>query len=269
MLHVIIPTTGGAAFDAMWLAYCRWHDGYATGGSRPVVTVMASNGQAINQAVRDVCRCVDWKRRVGYVDAVNGAYALLRPQKEFAPLSALDYVAVLNDDVIVEGDWITPLMAALKDGAAQVGPSVHHVGRDGFWGRGDEPYQFVEGWCWMASVGTIEKAAAVTYRGIGVGGIYDSAFSPGYCEDQDLSIRTQKTGGKIQQVDVPIRHLRSQTFGKSREPWWSRNRQYLIQKWRLDESQREPEGPREGEEGRRHAHGQEGNAHEGEARQGV
>lgn len=156
-------------------------------------------------------------KRIGYVDAINLAYRAALPCPG-------DYVAVLNDDLEVLGDWITPLQAELArhPNVVQVGPSVKGVGTDGRWGDRNSKYNFVEGWCWMARAGDLGRDA-----------VYDRAFSPGYCEDMDLSIcLVESSGGKVRQVDVPLRHERSQTF-KEREPFWGHNRRRLQLKHRL------------------------------------
>ena len=154
--------------------------------------------------------------RVGYVRACNIGYAS-------AEVEDSDYVAVANDDVFPEGDWIHPLVEALDAGVAQAGPSVQWVGQDGYWGCEGDQYRFCEGWLWMARGKTIRQA----------GGLYDPEFSPGYCEDMDLSIRIQRMGGMIEQIPLPVKHLRSQTFGTNREPFWTKNRHRLVAKWGL------------------------------------
>lgn len=167
-------------------------------------------------------------QQLGYVNAVNLGFKFIRESAQDS-----DLVCVLNDDVIVAGDFLAPLCRAMEDGAAQAGPAIHHVGRSGFWGVGDEPYLFLEGWCWVAKVSTILAASSLLQPPTEV--IYDSAYSPGYCEDCDLSIRIQQLGGTIQEVPTPILHLRSKTFGANREPFWTRNREYLVRRWRLNE----------------------------------
>jgi len=164
---------------------------------------------------------------IGYIKAANIGWKLLDPKPN-------DYICLLNDDVEVTGDFLTPMIGALFQGASQVGPSVHPVGRDGFWGKGDEPYAFVEGWCFLALARTIRRAAACVNMAPEL--LYDESYQGGYCEDVDLSIRIQKIGGTIKQVEnIPLRHLRSQTYGSNREPFWTRNRELLIQRWHLNE----------------------------------
>ncbi len=165
-------------------------------------------------------RAVVCREKIGYVRAVNAGYRLAAPTDE-------DFIAVLNDDVEFGGDWLTPMLEKARDNPRikQVGPSVKRVGRDGFWGKPTDEYRFVEGWCFLVSAGCFERRR-----------IFDERFGLGYCEDMDLSISIQKVGYEIALVDLPIRHLRSQTFGRgpAREPEWTNNRKYLIRKHRLD-----------------------------------
>jgi len=171
-------------------------------------------------------------RRLGYVGACNLGYAAAG---QLAPRAA--YVCVLNDDVLAQGEFLAPMVDALDADPKLgiVGPSVHHVGRDGLWGKGDEKYKYVEGWCFMARQTAVWEAAACD------GGVlFDPEFSPGYCEDMDLAISMQQICSSpswnwtIGQVDLPLTHLRSVTFGDNREPFWSRNRRRLVIKWGLN-----------------------------------
>jgi GT2 family glycosyltransferase len=163
-------------------------------------------------------------QKIGYTQACNYGWQLANPADN-------DYFAILNDDLVFDGEWTGPLLAALDAGATLAGPAIHHVGRDGYWGRGDEQYQFIEGWCFMARAAHLTGAAAA-FGQSPFYELFDSKFGMGYCEDVDLSIRLQRLGGKLRQVDVPIRHLHSQTYGHER-PSWAANRQYLMSKWDL------------------------------------
>ncbi len=228
-VHLIIPTT---VRDVEMLGECL--AGIVTFTKVVVCLVVNANSErakhggrtlwGILQIVRPNSTAVFLPSEVGYVNAVNIGWQCLAPHPT-------DYIGVLNDDVSIDGDFVTPLVQALQSGASQAGPSIHHIGRDGFWGKGDEPYTFLEGWCWLAKVSTILYANSCNVPTDGL--LYDKNYSPGYCEDCDLSIRLQKTVGPLQQVSLPLHHLRSQTFGGDREPYWSRNRAYLVQKWNL------------------------------------
>lgn len=232
MLKVLLPTCGGKCFK-------RCLDTLAGSLLLPTVRVQAevivvANTPETGGVARVVDALLRWQReadlqykllvvpeRIGYVGACNLAWQIADPYYG-------EHVAVLNDDLVIGGDWVAPLMDALDAGAAQVGPSLKWVGLDGFWGVGDgrERYQYLEGWCFML------RAHGLTPFDVD-SELFDPRFAPTYCEDQDLSIRAQHCGGKLQQVDVPIAHLHSQTCGTDREPGWSRNRKLLQQKWDL------------------------------------
>ncbi|KKN20001.1 hypothetical protein LCGC14_0939940 [marine sediment metagenome] len=163
-------------------------------------------------------------RRIGFVNACNIGYRLADPADD-------DLVVVLNDDLVFEGDWLNPLAAAIHGGAAQAGPGLKWVGRDGFWGKGDEKYQYLEGWCFMTTGLTIRRAQALPF-GLRPTELFDPAFAPAYCEDMDLSIRIQASGGILKQVDLPIRHLRNVTYERNHASW-ARQRELLAEKWDL------------------------------------
>ncbi len=228
-VHLIVPTT---VRDIEMVTWCL--GGIIAYTKAVVCFVVNANSESAKRVAQGLwetlqrhcpnATAVFLPREVGYVNAVNLGWKCLN-------LRPIDYIGTLNDDVEVDGGFVTPLVQALEFGAAQAGPDMHHVGRDGFWGKGDEPYTFLEGWCWLAKVSTILHANSC--NGPTDGLLYDQNYSPGYCEDCDLSIRLQRTVGPLQQVSLPLHHLRSQTFGGDREPFWSRNRADLVQKWNL------------------------------------
>ena len=65
--------------------------------------------------------------------------------------------------------------------------------------------------------------------------LFDPIYAPGYCDDCDLSIRIAESGGTIQEVAVPIRHLHAQSFKDVAEKnrIWGRNRTTLMTRWNL------------------------------------
>lgn len=148
--------------------------------------------------------------QVGFVNAVNAGFQHVSPG---------DYLVLANDDLTFHGDWLSPLLQALRT-ATLVGPSVKYVSPEALWGSPNDHYQYVEGWL-----------LALRYPGRWPH-LFDPIYSPGYCEDMELAIQIQEDGGSIQEVPLPVQHLRSQTFGKNR-PWWTQNREHLIQKWNL------------------------------------
>lgn len=152
-------------------------------------------------------------RPTSYIEACNAGFHI-------APSSF--FIGTLNDDVEASGDWLTPLVEALDAGAVQAGPSLKWLSREGTWGSpSDTGRQFLEGWCWLA------RAKDLPYYGL-----YDTAYSQVYCEDCDLSLAFS-TLGPLAQVDVPLVHKHSCTYGSHR-PTWAANRKTLISRWGLD-----------------------------------
>lgn len=234
---IIVPT---AAADIDMLADClegcsRYNDASIAVVCNTNIApdrLSAAGLLGVAEARGRIVRAAFVPERIGYVRAVNIAWGLCES-------GAGDYIAVINDDLQVTGDFVTPMRAALDAGALQVGPSIKHVGRDGFWGKGDEPFVFAEGWCWMAKAMTLVDASLQA----AVGTVYDPQYAiPGYgCDDCDLSIRIIQSVGfflppqeAIRQVDnLPVHHLHTQTV-RNRDAGWARNRARLVERWHLD-----------------------------------
>lgn len=244
-LKIIIPTCG-AISEEHGFFFERFLDSLC---SHPVnhpwqAVIVVNNEDAERRA--DVARVVNkWQEdgmrlwlisvteKIGYVGACNMGYSVLSVRYD-------DYVAVLNDDTVIEGDWFSPLKDSLDsvkeptEGeyfVGQAGPSIHWVGRDGCWGKGNEKYQFIEGWCFVTR--GLRVGVTISEHHIKGHGLFDEIYAPTYCEDVDLSIAMQECGFKVVGVDnVPIRHLHSQTITE-REPYWTDNRKRLAEKWTL------------------------------------
>lgn len=224
-LKIIIPTCGNKCLLDMLCGFLNLpHD-------RPeleFVLVMNGGGleeQVTFEAARDWlvqyfrCRYIYLPERCGYFRAIEWGWNLAELQPD-------DYVAGLNDDVEISGDWITPLVEALeRHPNAQVGPYSPYLGADGLGyqtpGRG--VYRYIDGCCWMARAETITRA----------GGIIDHGLKGAYCGDCDLSIRIVESGGILQQVPVPVRHIGHGSNGPETQANWAKNRKYLASKWDL------------------------------------
>lgn len=119
------------------------------------------------------------------------------------------YVLGLNNDIVAEGDWQTPL---LTDGLQYdlCGPTARRLiicdelkvmlchRPDGRMAEADpsEVGAYIEGWCFFLR--------RDYFRAMGG---FDEAFWPMYCEDSDLSFRVKASGGKLGKVPAPIRHI--------------------------------------------------------------
>lgn len=197
--------------------------------------VLVMNGEGLEPRVtfetaRDAlvqhfrCRYAYLPNRIGYVKAVDLGWKLAEPAPD-------DLVAVLSDDVVIEGDWITPMIEVLqgKYPNSQVGPSVKWVGPDALGYPSQHPHDhrspYLEGWCWMARAETITRA----------GGIVDLGFEGSYCEDCDLSLRIAGSGGSsiIHVPGAPIRHIGHGSSSPEMMAHFAKNRQYLAEKWDL------------------------------------
>jgi glycosyltransferase involved in cell wall biosynthesis len=240
MIHVIIPT---CLTDSLMLGKCLVSQNDDGSWGRP-----SSHPQYTTHLIINTSEQVDLllpeakgntlplsvyvaRKRLGFVDACNLGYRIADPADE-------DVVVVLNDDLVFSGPWLEVLVDALESGASQVGPSMKYVGRDARWGCGDERYRYLEGWC-FATTGAVVGQAARQIESAEAANVcqrspvlFDPAFSPAYCEDMDFSIRVLRSGGEVRQVDIPVEHLRSRTYGTDR-PSWGVNREKLMKKWEL------------------------------------
>jgi GT2 family glycosyltransferase len=240
MIHVIIPT---CLSDAKMLAKCLASRNDAGSWNAPSSHPFHTTHLIINTPdVVEVTRPKASKERLplsihvaphalGFVDACNLGYRIADPADD-------DIVVILNDDLVFHGPWLEVLVDALAGGASQVGPSMKYVGRDARWGRGDERYRYLEGWC-FATTGAVVGQATRQIESAEADNIcprspvlFDPEFAPAYCEDMDFSIRVLRSGGEVRQVDIPVEHLHSRTYGQQR-PSWDVNREKLIKKWDL------------------------------------
>lgn len=146
-----------------------------------------------------------------------------RANNQACEMAEGSHILGLNNDVVVEGDWQTPL---LDEGPNfdLCGPTVRQLciveeikammchRKDGVMRDADvtDVGAYVEGWCFFLRRDYFRK----------LGG-FDEVFWPMYCEDSDLSFRVTASGGKLGKVAVPIKHLGSQDSLK-----------YLKQSWK-------------------------------------
>ncbi len=240
MLKIIIPTCGAECFEQ-----CMGHKTFTAPDGIDVEIIVVANEDprsgnrdrldaviATLEMIWGNVKHVYFPYRIGYTKALDWGWKLADPAPQ-------DLIAVLNDDVVIEGDWITPLVDALERRPhAQVGPSWRMIGPDGLGYRVPREkkyrtgyFNYLEGWCWMAKAKTIAKA----------GGIVDLGFDGSYCEDCDLSIRIATSAGSVLatpgasvfEVDAPIRHIGHQSSSPETQAQWAKNRLYLAEKWDL------------------------------------
>jgi GT2 family glycosyltransferase len=171
--------------------------------------VLVDNGSDASEKLADTITPLLKTKDIFIRNEVNRSVA--RATNQAAALADGVYLLWINNDIVAEGDWQTPL---LTEGPKYdlCGPTMRQIGivhdikammcrRENGLMKDAEPHEngiYVEGWCLF-----IRREY---YRAIG--GL-DEVFWPMYCEDTDLSFRVAATGGKLGKVPVPIKHLGS------------------------------------------------------------
>jgi GT2 family glycosyltransferase len=135
-----------------------------------------------------------------------------------------DMLLFLNNDIIIKGDYITPLEKALADNPHSLaGPQLANV--DTGWNVfGDKLISYLIGWCMAMPKEIFDD----------LGG-FDERYTPAYYEDVDLCYNALQSGYDLQQVWVPLQHLGEQS-GKQfddREKITRANRIKFAEKWGL------------------------------------
>jgi len=132
-----------------------------------------------------------------------------------------DVLLFLNNDVVIGGDYIAPILAALEMYPyALVGAEV--LGFDTGWNKfGELVIPYVPGWC----------VACTRQKFDDVGG-FDEQYSPCDYEDIDFSYGAKTY---LHAVKLPIRHLSGQsgTQMPNRRAITERNRVKFAEKWGL------------------------------------
>lgn len=135
-----------------------------------------------------------------------------------------DILLFLNNDVIIKGDYLTPLEKALADNPRSLaGPQL--ANSDTGWNVfGGKIISYLIGWC-LAVPKTIFDA---------LGG-FDERYSPAYYEDIDLCYNALQKGYELQQIWVPLQHLGEQSGGQldDKRGITEANRVKFAKKWGL------------------------------------
>jgi GT2 family glycosyltransferase len=137
-----------------------------------------------------------------------------------------DTLLFLNNDVLIKGDYLTPLEKALADNPNSLaGPQLANA--DTGWNVfGDKLISYLIGWCLA-----IPKEIFVDLGG------FDERFSPAYYEDVDLCYNALQKGYELQQVWVPLQHLGEQSgeqFGDNKRKITEANKIKFAEKWGLE-----------------------------------
>jgi GT2 family glycosyltransferase len=131
----------------------------------------------------------------------------------------------LNNDIIVRGDYISPIERQLKDYPdSLVGPQL--IDFDTGWNVFDgEPLQYLVGWCLAMRRETYDL----------LGG-FDERYSPAYYEDIDLCYNALQNNIKLRQVWLPLEHIGEQSGHqlRDRRGVTEANRATFAEKWGLN-----------------------------------
>ena len=171
-----------------------------------------------------------------------------------------EYLALLNDDAVVESGWLESLVAACErrptigavgsrlvnfDGSLQeAGQVLWADGSTTCVGR-DAP-EAMHAYEWARRVDYCSGSSLLVRRSTWqrLGGI-DESYFPAYCEDVDLCLRIAEDGEEVwYEPTSQVRHLESQ----SSSPWYKtflieRNRPRLVARWSSALADREPPRP--------------------------
>lgn len=137
-----------------------------------------------------------------------------------------DMLLFLNNDVSINGDYISPLEKALAhDPNSLAGPYLADF--DTGWNVfGDKLISYLAGWCLAMSKTAFDD----------LGG-FDERFSPAYYEDVDLCYNALQKGYKLQSVRVPLRHDPGEQSGgqlDDKRGITEANRVKFAEKWGLE-----------------------------------
>lgn len=146
-------------------------------------------------------------------------------------------ICLLNPDVEVGGDWLTPLLAAVDDGAAIAAPvllnpdgTVQSAGHQLFADASTAPItdapttlgrpDYASAACWVLSRATYDAC-----------GGFDTAFFPAYYEDVDLALRARAHGGTVVVGASRVTHRRGASTSTDVVPDTTPQRERLRRKW--------------------------------------
>lgn len=135
-----------------------------------------------------------------------------------------DVFIFINNDVLISGDYITPISDALdRIPGAVVGAEL--LNYDTGWNVFDgKVIEYIHGWCVAMTSKTFEE----------LGG-FDERYTPGDYEDIDLSYMATQQDRLLMAVNLPLKHLSGQTGRQlpNRREMTEKHRGLFAEKWRL------------------------------------
>lgn len=154
------------------------------------------------------------------------------PHRRAYAISRRPYFVMLNNDFILMGRWLEPLMALMESdprmGVVGVRGTCSGIKRS-FEGYRSNQLEYVEASCVMVNRSIIDR-------------LYDGLFAPylqfAYGEDSDLSLRVREAGYRIDAIDVPHHHEHAKTSSTAahRHYVWLRqegNHAILRRRWKV------------------------------------
>lgn len=106
----------------------------------------------------------------------------------------------LNNDVLIKGDYISPLENVLKDDPLCLVGAQKIVGDTGWNNFNGQVIPYLAGWCVAVD--------SIIFSDLGG---FDERYSPAYYEDIDLCYNALKEGLELKEVFVPLQHIGEQT----------------------------------------------------------
>lgn len=137
-----------------------------------------------------------------------------------------EFIVVMNNDILLSGDWLRPLLEPVARPGARVVSGMSLV-REGGWNEyGETVIPYLEGWLLVFHRRLIDE----------IGGyLFDESFGIGSVEDIDFCRRAVATGYELVEVPhLPVVHLRGRTVtdGRLDQPAITR-RNYELMKARV------------------------------------
>lgn len=142
-----------------------------------------------------------------------------------AKIASGDVFIFINNDVLIDGDYITPIVDTIERVPnAVVGAEL--LNYDTGWNVfGDVRIDYIHGWCVAMSKDTFEAL-----------GRFDERYTPGDYEDLDLSYTATKKGYALIALNLPLNHLSGQTGQQlaNRREITKKHRGLFAEKWSLE-----------------------------------
>jgi GT2 family glycosyltransferase len=139
--------------------------------------------------------------------------------------SKADVVILMSNDVVVQGDFVENLLAAVSVNEKTV-CSPRIVDWPAGWNEfpPEPPIPYAEGWLLAMKRSTWGK----------IGG-FDRRYAPCDYEDVDFSFTAVKKGFNLKQVNVPVQHIGAGTLGytQERRTITDNHRRLFAEKWGL------------------------------------